>query len=141
MVSILFNLLDIIYMPKIYKYKNQASIKKNKHKSKKSYTRKKRGGNNSNRSIIHKSGSDIRYELVRLCKHNKWNEYDALTQKIMKDYWVNGKKDFFIHLDRNIKSFSLETLNCLRVCLTQLQEDAIPESMPHLYYIMKMQNK
>lgn len=122
---------------KTIKYKlNKKNIKKNK-----CFTRKKKGGNNVNSTSILKSGSDIRYELVQLCKHNRWNEYDALTQKIMNDYWVNGKKDFFIHLDRNIKNFSPETLNCLRVCLTQLQEDAIPESMPHLYYIMKMQNK
>lgn len=83
------------------------------------------------------SGSDIRHQLVTLCKRGKWAEYDALTQKIMYDYWRNGKKDFFVHLDRHIHTFTPETLACLKQSLTQLQEDAIPESMPHLYYIMK----
>ena len=81
-------------------------------------------------------GSDLRQRLVSLCKSKKWNEYDSLTQQIMRDYWINGKKDFFIHLDRNIKTFSPETLYYLKQSLTQLQEDAIPESMPHLAYIM-----
>ena len=72
-----------------------------------------------------------------LCKNNEWQEYDDLTQQIMKDYWVNGKKDFFIYLDRNIKTFNPEILSCLKQSLTQLQEDAIPESMPHLAYIMQ----
>lgn len=82
-------------------------------------------------------GSDLRQRLVSLCKSKKWNEYDDVTQQIMRDYWINGKKDFFIHLDRNIKTFSPETLYCLKQSLTQLQEDAIPESMPHLSYIMQ----
>ena len=55
----------------------------------------------------------------------------------MNDYWVNGKKDFFIHLDRNIHTFKPETLACLKQSLTQLQEDAIPESMSHLFYVMQ----
>lgn len=83
------------------------------------------------------SGSNVRQQLVILCKRGKLTEYDDLTQQIMRDYWVNGKKDFFIHLDRNIKTFSPETLSCLKRSLTQLQEDAIPESMPHLAYIMQ----
>jgi len=95
------------------------------------YTRRKLKGGGS--------GSDVRHQLVTLCKRGKWAEYDALTQKIMKDYWSNGRKDFFVHLDRNITTFSPETLYCLKQSLTQLQEDAIPESMPHLSYIMKMQ--
>jgi len=72
-----------------------------------------------------------------LCKNNELQEYDDLTQQIMKDYWVNRKKDFFIHLNRNIKIFTPETLSCLKRCLIQLQEDAIPDSMPYIDYIMK----
>jgi hypothetical protein len=82
------------------------------------------------------SGSDIRQQLVILCKRGKWTEYDNLTQQIMRDY-SNNKKNFFIHLNRNIKTFSRKTLSCLERSLTQLQEHAIPESMPHLAYIMQ----
>lgn len=106
--------------------KNKKKSIRNK-KGYKRHTRKLRGG---------ASGSDIRQQLVTLCKQNNWTEYDAITQQIMRDY-RNGKKDFFIHLDRNIKTFSLPTLSCLKQSLIQLQEDAIPESMPHLAYIMK----
>jgi hypothetical protein len=110
-------------------------------KNHKKFHRHRRGGlrsRNTRRKLKGGSyGSDIRQQLVTLCKKHKWHEYDALTQKIMKDYWVNGKKDFFIHLDRNITTFNPETLSCLKIALTQLQEDAIPESMPHLYYVMK----
>ena len=110
-------------------------------KNQKSYRRYRRKGllsRNTRRKLKGGSqGSDIRQQLVTLCKKNKWSEYDELTQKIMKDYWVNGKKDFFIHLDRNITTFSPETLACLKQSLTQLQEDAIPESMAHLSYVMQ----
>lgn len=79
----------------------------------------------------------IPYLYYILCKTNERKEYDAFTQKIMKDYWVNGKKDFFIYLDENIQNLTPEQLSCLKLSLTQLQEDAIPESMPHLHYIMQ----
>lgn len=110
--------------------KNHKSYKRDKQDRKciNKTRRKFRGGS---------YGSDLRQRLVSLCKNKKWNEYDNVTQQIMRDYWVNGKKDFFIHLDRNIKTFSPETLYCLKQSLTQLQEDAIPESMPHLAYIMR----
>lgn len=116
---------------------------KSRKNHKKSHRRHRRNGvrlRNTRRKLNGGSpGSDIRHQLVGLCRKNKWDEYDALTQKIMKDYWSNRKKDFFIHLDRNITTFSPETLSCLKQSLTQLQEDAIPESMPHLSYIMKTQ--
>ena len=122
------------HLVKTYKHK----LKKYKPRRKR-FTYKKKGGTNTSikNTITNNSGSDIRNELVRLCKHNKWDEYDALTQHIMKEYWVNGEKDFFIHLDRNIKGFKNNTLRCLKLSLTQLQEDAIPESMKHLSYIME----
>lgn len=117
-------------MPK--SIKNRQSYRKNKRKTrqiKRSTRRHKlRGG-----SI----GNDIRHKLVTLCRRGNWTEYDEITQKIMRDYWVNGKKDFFTYLDNQIHTFTPETLACLKQSLTQLQEDAIPESMPHLSYIMK----
>lgn len=110
---------------------------KSRRNHKKSQRRHKRARNTRRKLGGGSLGSDIRQQLVTLCRKNKWAEYDDLTQKIMKDYWVNGKKDFFIHLDKQITSFSPESLDCLKQALTQLQEDAIPESMPHLYYVMQ----
>ena len=77
-------------------------------------------------------GSDYRNRLVMSCKKGNFEDYDKITQEIINDY-RNGNKDFFIHLDRQINTFSPITLRCLVRSLTQLQEDAIPESMPHLY--------
>lgn len=80
-------------------------------------------------------GSNLRQKLVTLCRQEKWDEYDATTQQIIHDYRINGKKDFFIHLDRQIATFKPSTALCLERCLTQLQEDGIPESMAHLEYV------
>lgn len=81
----------------------------------------------------------MRAELVRLCKKNEWEEYDKITQSIIDD-WVKGDKSFFIYLDKQIKTFKPETLQCLERSLTRLQEEAIPESMEHLHYILTHRN-
>jgi hypothetical protein len=49
----------------------------------------------------------------------------------------NIRNDFFRHLDSQIHTFSQNTLDCLETCLTRLQEEAIPESNSHLYYIVQ----
>lgn len=115
--------------------KNHIKSHRKSHKKYK-YIRNTRRLRNSHNLRGGSSGNDIRQQLVTLCRKKDWVAYDALTQQIMKDYWVNGKKDFFIHLDRNIHNFTPSSLSCLKLSLTQLQEDAIPESMPHLHYIM-----
>jgi hypothetical protein len=122
-------------MPNISKnrYKKQTGIKYKCKKTNKRINYKCKTHNQQGGSY----GSDLRQRLVSLCKNKKWDEYDSTTQQIMKYYWVDGKKDFFIHLNRNIRTFSHETLYCLKHALTQLQEDAIPESMLSLAYIMK----
>lgn len=96
------------------------------------------------------SGNNLRQNLVKLCINNNWEEYDKLTQKIMSDYWnnyrmnldnnTNNTIDFFIHLERNYDTFSDKTKMCLERCLTQLQEDAIPESMSYLDDILRIKN-
>lgn len=85
-------------------------------------------------------GSDLRQQLVTLCRKGNFDEYDAITQKIIDDYRRLSKKDFFIHLDNQIKTFSKNTLLCLERNLTQLQEDGIPESMIHLKYVIDVRD-
>jgi hypothetical protein len=86
-------------------------------------------------------GSNIRQELVTLCRQGKWAEYDDLTQRIIKEQDVltqhnpDIKHDYFIHLEKNIKTFGRDTLRCLERNLTQLQEQGIPPSMQHLEYV------
>ena len=116
-------------MPKSRKHRKSYRRHKRNTRQVRRNTRRKLGGGSP--------GNDIRQQLVTLCRRGKWDEYDAVTQTIMRDYWVNGKKDFFTYLDKQIHTFSPETLACLKQSLTQLQEDAIPESMPHLAYIMR----
>lgn len=102
------------------------------------------------------SGSDMRQKLVDLCRDGKWDEYDAVTQEIIKEYRQNDKKDFFYHLKNQIKikygadgitpeiestTFGDNTLLCLERSLTQLQEDGIPESMIYLHVISDMAKK
>lgn len=85
-------------------------------------------------------GSDLRQELVTLCKNNKWKEYDILTNNIIDDY-TNNKKDIFIHLENNFDTFSDTTKLCLLRFLTRAQEEAIAESMKYLHEIMLLTNK
>lgn len=85
--------------------------------------------------------------MVILCKKKNWEEYDKLTQQIIHDYRMNlvnntnHTTDFFVHLDRNYNNFSDDTKLCLERCLTQLQEDAIPESMYYLSDILNLKKK
>lgn len=62
---------------------------------------------------------------------------DDITGQIVHNYRYNGDKSFFNYLDRNISTFSGETLAHLERALTGMQEEAIPESMGHLSYIMQ----
>ena len=115
-------------------YNMRKTLIKNK-RSRKHYkrTRKtvKRGGG---------LGSDLRQSLVTLCRQGRWAEYDAITQQIITDYRIKDKKDFFIHLDNQIKTFKKDTLLCLERTLTQLQEDGIPESMIHLSRVLDVRD-
>jgi len=107
--------------------------RKKSGKSRRRLTRKivKRGGG---------MGSDLRQSLVTLCRRGKWEEYDTITQQIISDYRLKNKKDFFIHLDNQIKTFKPDTLLCLERSLTQLQEDGIPESMVHLSHVLDVRD-
>jgi hypothetical protein len=93
------------------------------------------------------NGNNIRQRLVELCKKKELEEYDKLTQQIISDYWKNYRMnsnntiDFFIHLERNYDTFSIKTKLCLERCLTQLQEEAIPESMSYLSDILRLKQK
>jgi hypothetical protein len=103
--------------------KSRKSVRKYHRKN----SRRKIGGNNE---II--TGSDVRNELVTLCRHRKWSEYDNLTQRIINDYEL--RNSFFYHLNNQIQSFSPNSLSCLKRCLIQLRERGIPDSIPFLYY-------
>jgi hypothetical protein len=81
------------------------------------------------------SGSDNRQSLVNFCNANDWTSYENLVAKMIKR--KNIRNDFFRHLDSQIHTFSQNTLDCLETCLTRLQEEAIPESNSHLYYIVQ----
>lgn len=81
------------------------------------------------------SGSNNRQSLVNFCKAEDWTSYEKLVAKMIKH--KNMRNDFFRHLDSHIHTFSQNTLDCLEICLTRLQEEAIPESNSHLYYIVQ----
>lgn len=97
------------------------------------------------------TGNNLRQRLVELCNKNDLEEYDKLTQQIISDYWNNYRMnsnhntnhmiDFFIHLERHYNTFGIKTKLCLERCLTQLQEEAIPESMAYLSDIMRLKQK
>jgi hypothetical protein len=83
------------------------------------------------------TGNNLRNLLVQLHNDRNIREYDLITQKIIFKYRKENDKGFFIHLDRQIKTFRKHTLIALERSLTQLQENGIPESMPHLHYILE----
>lgn len=87
------------------------------------------------------TGNELRRELVKLHEEGDLDEYEDLVQKIIMDYHRNNNKGFFIHLDRNITSFKPTTLQALERALTRMQEEAIPESMIHLSYILEHKSK
>jgi hypothetical protein len=96
-------------------------------------TRRARGRSYSKSK--HPSGSDNRQSLVNFCNNDDWTSYENLVAKMIKH--KNIRNDFFRHLDSQIHTFSQNTLDCLETCLTRLQEEAIPESNSHLYYIVQ----
>jgi dihydroxyacetone kinase-like predicted kinase len=89
---------------------------------------------------IMKDGDKLVDKFKELCDSKNETEYDKMTQEIIEKYIKENNKDFFIYLDHKIKKFDVETLQCLERSLTRLQEDAIPESMPHLHYILTHRN-
>jgi hypothetical protein len=125
-----------------------------KNKSKRLVNKKykmKRGGtkkiySNVSRSSAINTGNNLRQLLVNLCKQNDMEAYDKVTQQIMREYWDANRDnnnssrsiDFFTHLKNNYDTFSINTKLCLERCLTQLQEDAIPESMYYLSDIIQL---
>lgn len=127
----------------MYNMRKTLIKRKKSGKSRKHYkrTRKmvKRGGG---------LGSDLRQKLVTLCRQGRWAEYDAVTQQIIKEQEAltqhssdpDIKHDYFIHLERNIKTFGRDTLWCLERNLTQLQEHGIPHSMPPLEYVINVRD-
>lgn len=87
-------------------------------------------------------GSDIRQELVTNCRRNNWNQYNALIENIINDYRANkGRSEFFNHLNNQIHTFSPQSLNCLKPCLIQLNEQGISDAIPYLYYILYKNNE
>jgi hypothetical protein len=118
--------------------KNKMTKRRTVHKHKK---KGKTHKNNTKRRMSITGGSVenvLRYKLVKLCKYGDWKTYDRITQKIINDY-RRGKNDFLIYLDNYMKDTfeNPKTILCLERVLTGLQEEAIPESMPHLDYILK----
>jgi hypothetical protein len=107
-------------------------------KSRKSLRRNKRTRKNNKRGGG--IGNELRQQLVTLCRQGKWEEYDAVTQKIISDYRLNNKTDFFIYLNKQMSTFSKPTILCLERSLTQLQEDGIPESMVHLAHVIDVRD-
>jgi hypothetical protein len=95
----------------------------------------RRGKGRSYTKSKYPSGSDNRQSLVNYCNADDWTSYENLVAKIIKH--KNIRDDFFRHLDSQIHTFSQNTLDCLETCLTRLQEEAIPESNSHLYYIVQ----
>jgi hypothetical protein len=81
-------------------------------------------------------GSDLRHELVTLCKRRKIKEYNELTNRIIYEYQLNGTNDFLNHVREEISTFRLPTLLCLELVLTRFQEEAIADSMEPLAYIL-----
>lgn len=127
--------------------KRKTRFRKTRKNKLRNKSRKVRGGVRNSISNTTR-GSDLRNELVQLCKHNRWDEYYDLTQQIIDDYRLRNDKSFFIHLQRNYfgdsktnKGFNFNTKICLEKALTTFQEEAIPESMPFLYDIMKLQGR
>lgn len=74
------------------------------------------------------------------CDSKNEKEYDKITLEIKNKYINENNKDFFTYLKYKLKLLDKETLKCLERSLTGLQEDAIPESMPHLHYILTHRN-
>jgi hypothetical protein len=136
-----------MFKKKSNKYIRSTNRKKNKISKK---TRRSGGGkyvkkHKSRRYLLNGgeayiSGSDLRNKLVMLCRKNKWEDYHNLTNDIIKN--KNLTKEFLYHLQNEINlqtyksSFRDNTLLCLEPCLTRFQEEAIPESMDYLTYII-----
>jgi hypothetical protein len=80
------------------------------------------------------SGSDIRQLLVNFFEKDK-TKYSKLVSIIKKDKYVRNK--LYDHLDNQIHTFSENTLENLRSCFTELQEEAVEGSDKYTFYIVQ----
>ena len=69
------------------------------------------------------SGNNIRNNLVHNTPHNR---HLLILQIIKNKLMLN---DLIIHINKNIDSFSYNTINILSHVFTRFQEEAIQESM------------
>ena len=69
------------------------------------------------------SGNNIRNNLVHNTPHNR---HLLILQIIKNKLMLN---DLIIHINKNIDSFSYNTINILSHVFTRFQEEAIKESM------------
>ena len=156
------------------KNKSNKSNKSNKLKSKVKYTKKnkynKQGGTKNVNSVVSRSRIKSSYKrpstirktskkqlrfvtndtvekLVDLCENKNWEEYDKVSQDIMKEYWKTYRMssntnattiDFFEYLNNNYNELPLNKKLCLERSMIHLQEDAIPESMSYLSDIFRL---
>ena len=81
------------------------------------------------------SGNNIRHNLVHTTSHNR----HLLILKIIQN--KSMLDNLIIHINRNIDSFSNNTINILIEVFTRFQEEAIPESMNILLKLCKQQKK
>jgi hypothetical protein len=82
-----------------------------------------------------------------------WKDYDDITKKIISDYRIYQTNEFCYYLNKYMPILMENYLRegeggeyetriiSLERCLTQLQEDGIPESMDHLEPVIKVRNK
>lgn len=81
------------------------------------------------------SGNDIRHNLVHTTSHNR----HLLILKIIQN--KSMLNNLIIHINKNINTFSYNTLNILIYVFTRFQEEAIPESMNILLKLSKQLKK
>ncbi len=81
------------------------------------------------------SGNNIRNNLVHTTSHNR----HLLILKIIQN--KSMLDNLIIHINKNINTFSYNTLNILIQVFTRFQEEAIPESMNTLLKLSKQLKK
>ena len=81
------------------------------------------------------SGNNIRNNLVHTTPHNR---HLLILQIIKNKSMLNN---LIIHINKNIHTFSNNTLHILIHVFTRFQEEAIPESMDVLLKLSKQLKK
>jgi len=81
------------------------------------------------------SGNDIRYDLVHNTPYNR----DILILQIINNKFMLN--NLILHINKNIYTFSYNTLNILIYVFTRFQEEAISVSMDILLKLSKQLKK